>query len=78
MSGKGSPRSGGAVPDLCAHLAEFLATLAPLGCAEKTQHDKRRAIASFIQWVPDSWIAVAALDEARVGASRLARSHPPR
>lgn len=63
MSKKHSLGIGAAGPDLYAHLAEFLATLAPMGYAEKTQHDKRRAIASFIRWLRDARIVVAALDE---------------
>src|SRR5688572_20124889 len=80
MSNKRSPGTRAAVPDgLEAHLAEFLATLAPAGYAEKTQHDKRREIVPFIRWIRDARIAVAALDETCVAAflarRRLHRKH---
>jgi integrase/recombinase XerD len=57
------------------HLTEFLATVAKIGYAEKTQHDKRRAIVPFIRWVRDKRIAVTDLDETCVGAflARLPR-----
>jgi site-specific recombinase XerD len=72
---KRSSRSGPAVADgLDVHLKEFLATFAKAGYAEKTQHDKRRAIAAFIRWVRNARIAVADLDEACVGAFLARRS----
>jgi site-specific recombinase XerD len=62
---KRSSRSGPArVRGLDAHLAAFLTTLAAAGYAEKTQHDKRRAISPFIRWVRDAGIALADLDDA--------------
>src|SRR5712691_6807614 len=49
MSERSSRGSGSAVADgLDVHLAEFLATLATAGYAEKTQHDKQRLIVRFI------------------------------
>jgi site-specific recombinase XerD len=57
-----------AADGLDAHSTEFLATLARAGYAEKTQHDKRRAIMPFIRWVRDARIAIAKLDEGCVGA----------
>jgi site-specific recombinase XerD len=77
MSKKRSPGARVAVADaLDLHLAEFLGALAPAGYAEKTQHDKRRAIASFIHWVRDRRIALAALDEACVAAFLARRCRP--
>jgi integrase/recombinase XerD len=80
MSDKLSPGTRATIPDrLDAHLAAFLETLAPLGYAEKTQHDKRRAIVPFIGWARDARIAVVALDETCVAAflarRRLYRKH---
>ncbi len=65
--------SGAAASDLSGCVAEFLATLAPLGYAEKTQHDKRRAIVSFVQWVRTARIAT--IDETCVAAFLARRSH---
>src|SRR5712691_745596 len=69
MSERSSRGSGSAVADgLDVYLAEFLATLATAGYAEKTQHDKQRLIVRFIRWTRDTRRAVADLDDARVGA----------
>ena len=63
MSKRSSPGAGPAA-GLDVHLAEFLATLAEAGYAEKTQHDKRWLIASFIRWVRARRLSVADLDDA--------------
>jgi integrase/recombinase XerD len=76
MSKKRSPGSGANAPDVLAvHAAQFVAALAPLGYAKKTQHDKRRAIAPFVRWVRTARIALAALDEACVGTFLRCRSN---
>jgi hypothetical protein len=49
-------------------VADFLAGFARAGYAEKTQHDKRRAVVPFVRWQRDARIAVADLDEACVDA----------
>ena len=76
MSKRILPPSGSAEADcLDVHLTEFLATLAKAGYAEKTQHDKRRAVVPFIRWVRDARIAIADLDEACAG---VFLAHRPR
>jgi site-specific recombinase XerD len=65
------------------HLAAFLATFAKAGYAEKTQHDKRRAVVQFARWMRGKRIAVGDLDEAHVAAflsqpARRRRKHPAR
>lgn len=70
--------SGSAVADsLVAQLKEFLSELAEAGYAEKTRHDKRRAIVPFIRWATDSRIEIADLDERCVRAflTRPSRRH---
>lgn len=75
MSKRILPPSGSAEADcLDVHLTEFLATLAKAGYAEKTQHDKRRAVVPFIRWVRDARIAIADLDEAGAGVFLARRS----
>src|SRR6266545_2401038 len=70
-------RSGSALssaPDLDAHLTGFLATLAKAGYSEKTQDDKRRAIAPFIDWTRDKLKSVVDLEAcARAFLARPAR-----
>ena len=86
MSEQSSPGSGSAVADgLDVHLAEFLAMLTTAGYAGKTQHDKRWLIVPFIRWAREARLAVAALDEASVGAflarpsrRRCKHGHPER
>lgn len=67
------------------HIAGFLAEVAKAGYAEKTQHDKRRALVPFSLWVRDAGISIKGLDEdcvARFLAHRLrprcAYRHPAR
>ena len=74
MSNRISRSSPVNTSELDVHLAEFLATLAKAGYAVTTQHDKRRAISPFIRWVRDAQIAVAELDEARIGVFLAHRS----
>jgi site-specific recombinase XerD len=79
-----SSGSRSAIADgLEAHLAAFLAACAKAGYAEKTRHDKRRAVVQFARWVRAARIAVGDLDEAHVTAflsrpSRRRRKHPAR
>ena len=74
MSNRISRSSPVITSGLDVHLVAFLATLAKAGYAVKTQHDKRRAISPFIQWVQDAAIGVAELDETRIGAFLARRS----
>ena len=50
-------------PDLDQHLAGFLASLAQAGYAEKTQRDKARLIAPFLQWIGASGIGLRDVDD---------------
>lgn len=72
--------SRGFVPALAdgldGHLAEFLATFASAGYAEKTQHDKRRVIVPFIRWARKTQLVVADLDEAAVSGFLARRPRP--
>ncbi len=69
MAKRCSPGSGSTVVEgLDVHLAQFLATLAAAGYAEKTQHDKRRLIVPFVRWAQDARLAVADLNEACIAA----------
>jgi hypothetical protein len=54
--------------DLDVHLIEFLAALKKAGYAEKTRHDKERLIGPFIEWVRQSGVAIADIDESSVDA----------
>lgn len=68
MSGQSS-RAGPAVADeRDVHVAAFIATLAKVGYAKKTQRDKERLIVPFIRWVRQAGNAVEDLDDARVDA----------
>lgn len=78
MSKRGSPGSKAAAADtLDVHLVEFLGSLAPAGYADKTKHDKRRAIVAFIHWVRSRQIALAALNESSVAAFLARRARRP-
>ncbi|HEY6921969.1 MAG TPA: tyrosine-type recombinase/integrase [Steroidobacteraceae bacterium] len=68
MPEKQAPGVGAAGPNLTSHLTGFLATLAPVGYTEKTQHDKRRAVQHFIQWVQHAGLTITAIDESCVAA----------
>jgi site-specific recombinase XerD len=50
-------------PDLDQHLGGFLAALAQAGYAEKTQRDKARLIAPFLQWIGASGIGLRDVDD---------------
>lgn len=58
------------------HIAGFLAVLAKAGYAEKTQHDKRRALVPFSRWVQDAGISIKDLDEDCVAGFLAHRSRP--
>ncbi len=75
MSEKSSRSRPAVTDDLDAHLRVFVATLAEAGYAEKTQHDKERLIAPFIQWVHEAGVAVKDVDEACVDTFLESPSH---
>ena len=50
-------------PDLAQHLTAFLASLAQAGYAAKTQRDKARLIAPFVQWIGASGIRLREVDD---------------
>jgi site-specific recombinase XerD len=58
------------------HIAGFLAMVAKAGYAEKTQHDKRRALVPFGLWVRDAGISIKGLDENCVARFLAHRSRP--
>lgn len=69
MSEQSSPSAPADQPgNLDAHLIEFLAALEKAGYAEKTHHDKERLIGPFIEWVRQSGVAIADIDESSVDA----------
>ena len=51
-------------PDLDQYLAAFITSLAQAGYAEKTQRDKARLIAPFLQWIAASQIRLHDVDDA--------------
>jgi hypothetical protein len=58
------------------HIAGFLAGVAKAGDAEKTQHDKRRALVPFSLWVRHAEIPIKGLDEGCVVRFLAHRSRP--
>jgi len=64
MSEQPLPLGPSGEPDLDQYLASFIASLAQAGYAEKTQRDKARLIAPFLQWVAASQIRLHEVDDA--------------
>lgn len=64
MSEQPLPLGLGCEPDLDQYLAAFIASLAQAGYAEKTQRDKARLIAPFLQWIAASGIRLHEVDDA--------------
>ena len=64
MSEQPLPLGLGCEPDLDQYLTAFIASLAQAGYAEKTQHDKARLIAPFLQWIAASQIRLHDVDDA--------------
>lgn len=79
MSKENSPRSESTVEDgLDGHVREFVATLATMGYARTTQHEKRWVIARFVRWARRARLAIADLDEACVRRFLARRRRRPR
>lgn len=69
-------RSGVALTDdLGVHLAEFIASLAKAGYAEKTLCDKERLIAPFLGWARKAGVAPVEIDESRMEAFLACPAH---
>jgi integrase/recombinase XerD len=62
MSEQQLPLGPDCEPDVDQHLAGFLSSLAQAGYAEKTQRDKARLIAPFLQWLGASGIGLRDVD----------------
>lgn len=74
MSKKSSPGSGStAAACLEVHVEGFLATLPLMRYAPTTQYGKRWLVVRFARWVRGAELAVADLDEARVGTFLASR-----
>ena len=63
MSEQNLPAGPSYEPDLDQHLAAFVASLAQAGYAEKTQGDKARRIAPFIQWIRETGVGLCEVDD---------------
>ncbi len=68
MSEQNLPAGTSCEADLDHHLTAFVASLAQAGYARKTQHDKVRLIAPFIQWIHETGITPSAIDEGYIDA----------
>lgn len=64
MSEQSLPSGPSDEPDFYQYLAAFIASLAQAGYAEKTQRDKARLIAPFLQWIAASQIRLHEVDDA--------------
>ena len=63
MSEQHLPLGPSCEADLDHHLATFVASLAQAGYARKTQRDKERLIAPFIQWIRATGISLCDIDD---------------
>ena len=78
MRKKRSPGSGSAVADgLDIHVQDFFALLPTMGYAPTTQRGKRWLVVRFVRWGRAQRLAIANLDEARVGTFLERRSGKP-
>lgn len=63
MSEQHLPAGPFSEPDLDQLLVPFVASLAEAGYAQKTQRDKTRLIAPFIQWIRETGIRLCEVDD---------------